>query len=103
MSENLSMFDEVNNEIPKELETRDDVLLWLLDNGVYIHKDSEIDFNTLCNHMDCEIAREAELVDGYGASYKWFEQAARVKVFGFLSQARAIHNGLDFKISLRKK
>ena len=97
-----SLFDKTMGRIPSEVKSKDDVVLWLLENGIYVHKDDkDIPFNSLCNHMD-QVIMDADETSKHGrpASYFWITQAARNKIFGYLSKARAIQAGHPFTLVL---
>lgn len=99
----MSEFEKILELLPEDIESKEDVILWLLDNGIYIHsQDKALPLNDLCNHMDLIILKEGENISGAPASQEWFSQAARNKIFYCLAEARAIQTGACFEVKLEQ-
>jgi hypothetical protein len=95
-----SLFDTLNSKIPDTVKTREDIVEWLLENGIYIHKDdSFLPLNLLCNHVDRIIIKLSKEVAGHPANNKFYTLAMYNYVFNKLSEARAANGGYTFTIS----
>lgn len=93
-----SRFDQINDDIPEKLTSREDIVLYMIENGSYTMKGESIDFNDLCNHTDDRIMDMAENNKLCAASSVWYNMAAENEIYGLLTTARAISTGHPFKI-----
>ena len=96
-----SRFDELNDIIPEGITDREDLIEWVLDNGIYLHEDTKIiPLNCLCNHVDGLIMDFSKEMSGHAAHKGWYKIAALNKIFGLISEARGIQGGFEFKIKM---
>jgi len=100
----MSAYNKLKALLPDDVRDKRDVLLWLLENGVYVHKDDELPLNDLCNHQDSLIAERGDRhTHAPPASVFWYNQAANTKIFYLLAEARGIQNNHNFKIAKGKE
>lgn len=98
-----SFFDKMMARIPAEITSKEDMIIWMFENGIFIHRDDAmLPFNDFCNHLDCRIITVGKKMAGHPAHSGWNEIAALNKLFGLMCQASNIANGCEFQVTRPK-